>query len=176
MVIILLAGTSCSVWGDSQSPRATYRLRFDHTACGGTRALNRSAVATFVLVQESLPILTHSTRRFLVLCTAQPDTLTVSAGSVQKSSSTQYRLSITKRVSLYRISLPGGVEAAQSSENSVAGLPGSAEPQRVARLLRNPSVKPLMLPTLHEPQTQQLPHLQPRLAGNYTVQYGRGIL
>ncbi|KAF4518041.1 hypothetical protein B566_EDAN009274 [Ephemera danica] len=139
---------SCSVWGDSQSTRATYRLRFDHHACGGTRALNSSAVATFLLVQESLPILTHSTRRFLVLCTAQPDTLTVSAG----------------------ISLPGGVEPAPSSENSVAGASGSAEPQRVARLLRNPSVPPVMLPTLHEPRTQHLPHLQPRLAGSSGAQ------
>lgn len=68
------------MWGNPRSPQSVYKLRFDHVLCGGTKALNSSAVATFLLVQESLPILTHSTRRFLVLCTAQPDTLTVTAG------------------------------------------------------------------------------------------------
>ncbi|XP_063239711.1 uncharacterized protein LOC134540745 [Bacillus rossius redtenbacheri] len=68
----------CAVDGDPRSARDTYLLRIDHEACGAH--VNETAVAAFVLVQESLTILTHSTRRFLVLCTFQPETLTVRAG------------------------------------------------------------------------------------------------
>lgn len=67
----------CTVDGDPNSPRDTYTLRISHDVCGSK--VNETTVATFVLVQENLPILTHSTRRFLVLCTYQPDTLTVRA-------------------------------------------------------------------------------------------------
>ncbi|XP_054283418.1 uncharacterized protein LOC129000482 [Macrosteles quadrilineatus] len=68
----------CSVDGDPTSPQDSYTLRIDHDLCGSK--VNRTAVETFILVQENLPILTHSTRRFLVLCTFQPETLTVRAG------------------------------------------------------------------------------------------------
>lgn len=71
-------GERCAVDGDPDSPRDTYILRIDHKMCG--THVNETTVATFVLVQENLPILTHSTRRFLVLCTFQPETLTVRAG------------------------------------------------------------------------------------------------
>ena len=71
-------GELCAVDGDGASPRDTYILRIQHKLCGSQ--VNRTAVATFILVQENLPILTHSTRRFLVLCTFQPETLTVRAG------------------------------------------------------------------------------------------------
>lgn len=70
-------GTRCTVEGDANSPRDVYTLRINHQACGSV--VNETTVSTFVLVQENLPILTHSTRRFLVLCTVQPDTLTVRA-------------------------------------------------------------------------------------------------
>ncbi|KAK5646609.1 hypothetical protein RI129_005073 [Pyrocoelia pectoralis] len=50
----------------------------NHDKCGSQ--VNETTVGTFVLVQENLPILTHSTRRFLVLCSFQPETLTVRAG------------------------------------------------------------------------------------------------
>ncbi|XP_069677666.1 uncharacterized protein [Periplaneta americana] len=71
-------GELCAVDGDPDSPRDTYILRIDHKLCG--THVNETTVATFVLVQENLPILTHSTRRFLVLCSFQPETLTVRAG------------------------------------------------------------------------------------------------
>ncbi|XP_075212219.1 uncharacterized protein LOC142319142 [Lycorma delicatula] len=71
-------GENCAVSGDGSSPREVYTLRIQHKLCGSQ--VNRTAVATFILVQENLPILTHSTRRFLVLCTFQPETLTVRAG------------------------------------------------------------------------------------------------
>ncbi|KAJ8865828.1 hypothetical protein PR048_033350 [Dryococelus australis] len=71
-------GERCAVDGDPTSARDTYLLRIDHEACGAH--VNETAVAAFVVVQESLPILTHSTRRFLVLCTFHPETLTVRAG------------------------------------------------------------------------------------------------
>lgn len=69
---------NCSIGGDATSPKDTYVLRIEHKTCGS--AVNRTSVSTFILVQETLPILTHSTRRFVVLCTFQPETLTVRAG------------------------------------------------------------------------------------------------
>lgn len=71
-------GERCALDGEPDSPRDTYTLRINHTECGSQ--VNETTVATFVLVQENLPILTHSTRRFLVLCSYQPETLTVRAG------------------------------------------------------------------------------------------------
>ncbi|XP_063902376.1 uncharacterized protein LOC135122053 [Zophobas morio] len=71
-------GERCALDGDVTSPRDIYTLRINHTECGSQ--VNETTVATFVIVQENLPILTHSTRRFLVLCSYQPETLTVRAG------------------------------------------------------------------------------------------------
>lgn len=74
---------NCSIGGDATSPKDTYVLRIEHKTCGS--AVNRTSVSTFILVQETLPILTHSTRRFVVLCTFQPETLTVRAGYVDSN-------------------------------------------------------------------------------------------
>ncbi|CAH1985972.1 unnamed protein product [Acanthoscelides obtectus] len=71
-------GERCAVDGEPGSLKDTYTLRINHAECGSQ--VNETTVATFVLVQENLPILTHSTRRFLVLCSYQPETLTVRAG------------------------------------------------------------------------------------------------
>ncbi|KAK4880412.1 hypothetical protein RN001_008558 [Aquatica leii] len=71
-------GERCALDGEPTSPRDTYTLKIDHEKCGSQ--VNETTVGTFVLVQENLPILTHSTRRFLVLCSFQPETLTVRAG------------------------------------------------------------------------------------------------
>ncbi|KRT86108.1 hypothetical protein AMK59_733, partial [Oryctes borbonicus] len=71
-------GERCAIDGDINSPKDTYTLRINHQECGSQ--VNETTVSTFVLVQENLPILTHSTRRFLVLCSFQPETLTVRAG------------------------------------------------------------------------------------------------
>lgn len=71
---------NCSIGGNVTSAKDTYILRIEHKTCGST--VNRTTVSTFILVQETLPILTHSTRRFVVLCTFQPETLTVRAGYI----------------------------------------------------------------------------------------------
>ncbi|KAF5298390.1 hypothetical protein FQR65_LT01168 [Abscondita terminalis] len=71
-------GERCALDGEPNSPRDIYTLKIDHEKCGSQ--VNETTVGTFVLVQENLPILTHSTRRFLVLCSFQPETLTVRAG------------------------------------------------------------------------------------------------
>ncbi|KAM3964754.1 uncharacterized protein ACR2FA_001143 [Aphomia sociella] len=68
----------CSLQGNPNSAQDAYILRIHHDECGSE--VNETTVATYVIVQENLPILTHSTRRFLVLCTYKPETLTVRAG------------------------------------------------------------------------------------------------
>ncbi|CAG4944255.1 unnamed protein product [Colias eurytheme] len=75
----------CSIQGNPNSAQDAYILRIHHDECGSD--VNETTVATYVIVQENLPILTHSTRRFLVLCTYKPETLTVRAGiNLPKSS------------------------------------------------------------------------------------------
>lgn len=68
----------CSIQGNPNSAQDAYILRIHHDECGSE--VNDTSVATYVIVQENLPILTHSTRRFLVLCTYKTETLTVRAG------------------------------------------------------------------------------------------------
>jgi hypothetical protein len=68
----------CAVRGDPTDPKSVYTLSIDHNKCGSQTS--NSAVTTFVIVQENLPILTHSTKRFMVVCNySMPDSFTVKA-------------------------------------------------------------------------------------------------
>lgn len=69
---------ACATHGDAKNPTTKYRLDISHALCG-SKLLNDS-VRTYILVQENLPILTHSTRRFMVVCHYIPEAFTVSAG------------------------------------------------------------------------------------------------
>ena len=71
----------CSFMGDPKSDSTSVVFSIDHDACPGViRINNGTGVKMFVVVQESLPILTHSTRRFLVVCNFKPNAFTVKAG------------------------------------------------------------------------------------------------
>jgi hypothetical protein len=69
----------CGIEGDAKDERETYSMRIDHEKCGSQVSHDDLTVETYITVQENSGILTHSTRRFLVVCTFQPDTLTVRA-------------------------------------------------------------------------------------------------
>jgi hypothetical protein len=69
----------CSIDGNSKDAQESYTLRIDHEKCGSQVSHDDLTVETYITVQENSGILTHSTRRFLVVCTFQPDTLTVRA-------------------------------------------------------------------------------------------------
>ncbi|XP_066971392.1 uncharacterized protein [Macrobrachium rosenbergii] len=68
----------CSTKGERDSMKTSYLLNIDHNVCGSD--IQNTSVQTFIIVQENLPILTHSTRRFLVMCNYVPETFTVRAG------------------------------------------------------------------------------------------------
>ena len=70
---------NCAVQGDPNDAKESYTMRIEHEKCGSHVSTTDLTVETFVTVQENLGILTHSTRRFVVVCTFQPDTLTVRA-------------------------------------------------------------------------------------------------
>ncbi|XP_053663252.1 uncharacterized protein LOC128712383 [Anopheles marshallii] len=70
---------NCGIQGDASSPQESYTMRIDHEKCGSKVSTRDLTVETYITVQENLGILTHSTRRFVVVCTFQPDTLTVRA-------------------------------------------------------------------------------------------------
>ncbi|CAG0909446.1 unnamed protein product, partial [Darwinula stevensoni] len=70
--------SDCGVRGEPASSRAIYTLRIEHGECGSR--VRDEAVTSFVLVQETLPILTHSTKRFMVVCNySMPDSFVVKA-------------------------------------------------------------------------------------------------
>ncbi|XP_065093311.1 uncharacterized protein LOC135713987 isoform X2 [Ochlerotatus camptorhynchus] len=69
----------CSIQGDANSLQDIYVMRIEHENCGSHVSPEDLTVETYITVQENLGILTHSTRRFVVVCTFQPDTLTVRA-------------------------------------------------------------------------------------------------
>lgn len=69
----------CEIDGDPKSTKDVYTMRIDHKSCGSVVSHDDLTVETYITVQENSGILTHSTRRFLVVCTFQPDTLTVRA-------------------------------------------------------------------------------------------------
>ena len=55
------AEQTCFVRGRAKSANTSYILRIDHERCGSS--VNKTAVWTYVVVQENLSILTQSTRR-----------------------------------------------------------------------------------------------------------------
>eukprot|EP00090_Calanus_glacialis_P026591 TRINITY_DN41837_c0_g1_i1.p1 TRINITY_DN41837_c0_g1~~TRINITY_DN41837_c0_g1_i1.p1 ORF type:complete len:397 (+),score=72.12 TRINITY_DN41837_c0_g1_i1:154-1344(+) len=70
---------NCFIKGKKGSSNSSYSFTIDHKKCG--TSINKTSVWTYVVVQENLPILTHSTRRFLVLCHFKmPEVFTVKAG------------------------------------------------------------------------------------------------
>jgi len=70
---------NCFIKGNEASGNSSYSFTIDHKKCGSS--MNKTSVWTYVVVQENLPILTHSTRRFLVLCHFKmPEVFTVKAG------------------------------------------------------------------------------------------------
>jgi hypothetical protein len=69
----------CEIQGNPKDDSEIYVMRIDHEKCGSVVSNDDLTVETYITVQENSGILTHSTRRFLVVCTFQPDTLTVRA-------------------------------------------------------------------------------------------------
>ncbi|ODM96186.1 hypothetical protein Ocin01_10497, partial [Orchesella cincta] len=68
----------CFIKGNQQSAQTKYSLSIRHKECGSN--VNGSKVTTVILVQENVPILTHSTRRFVVVCSFSPESFVVKAG------------------------------------------------------------------------------------------------
>ncbi|XP_075750402.1 uncharacterized protein LOC119164805 [Rhipicephalus microplus] len=69
---------ACLVYGDPHSPQDAYTLDIDHKRCG-SRLVNGSKMETNIIVHENRDIITHNTRRYLVVCSFLPDTYTITA-------------------------------------------------------------------------------------------------
>ncbi|KAG4074880.1 hypothetical protein HA402_009305 [Bradysia odoriphaga] len=76
-IIMTENNENCRIQGDHRSDQDRYVIRIDHDKCGSKVDHEMLQVQTFITVQENLGIFTHSTRRFVVMCSYQPDTLTV---------------------------------------------------------------------------------------------------
>lgn len=76
---IVAENNNCAIQGNPLDERSSYSMKIEHDKCGSHVNHETLTVETFITVQENLGILTHSTRRFMVICTFQPDTLTVRA-------------------------------------------------------------------------------------------------
>lgn len=76
---IAVDGGNCGVKGNPKEPTDKYIMRIDHKMCGSLVKPETNTVETFITVQENLGIFTHSTRRFVVVCSFQSGMQTVRA-------------------------------------------------------------------------------------------------
>ncbi|XP_016964739.1 uncharacterized protein LOC108034362 [Drosophila biarmipes] len=76
---IVVDGGNCGIKGDASDAADKYTMRIDHKECGSLVKPETSTVETFITVQENLGIFTHSTRRFVVVCSYQSGMQTVRA-------------------------------------------------------------------------------------------------
>ncbi|TMW48803.1 hypothetical protein DOY81_006117 [Sarcophaga bullata] len=76
---IVVDGGNCGLKGDPNDPKEKYVMRIDHKMCGSMVKPETNTVETFITVQENLGIFTHSTRRFVVVCSYQSGLQTVRA-------------------------------------------------------------------------------------------------
>ncbi|KAH8321249.1 hypothetical protein KR059_008488 [Drosophila kikkawai] len=76
---IVVDGGNCGVKGDASDAADKYTMRIDHKECGSLVKPETNTVETFITVQENLGIFTHSTRRFVVVCSYQSGMQTVRA-------------------------------------------------------------------------------------------------
>ncbi|EDV31473.1 uncharacterized protein Dana_GF15375, isoform A [Drosophila ananassae] len=76
---IVVDGGNCGVKGDPSDSADKYTMRIDHKECGSLVKPETNTVETFITVQENLGIFTHSTRRFVVVCSYQSGMQTVRA-------------------------------------------------------------------------------------------------
>ncbi|XP_020806478.1 uncharacterized protein LOC110182719 [Drosophila serrata] len=76
---IVVDGGNCGVKGDASDSADKYTMRIDHKECGSLVKPETNTVETFITVQENLGIFTHSTRRFVVVCSYQSGMQTVRA-------------------------------------------------------------------------------------------------
>ncbi|XP_017468912.1 PREDICTED: uncharacterized protein LOC108360941 isoform X2 [Rhagoletis zephyria] len=76
---IVVDGGNCGVKGNQNDPIDRYTMRIDHKMCGSLVKPETNTVETFITVQENLGIYTHSTRRFVVVCSFQSGMQTVRA-------------------------------------------------------------------------------------------------
>ncbi|ALC38760.1 CG16798 [Drosophila busckii] len=76
---IVVDGGDCGIKGNPQNPVTSYTMRIDHKQCGSMVKPETNTVETFITVQENLGIFTHSTRRFVVVCSYQSGMQTVRA-------------------------------------------------------------------------------------------------
>lgn len=70
---------ACTMAGNPEAQQSSYTLHINHKQCGSQINYDDFTVSTVVTVQENSGILTHSSKKFIVKCTFQPDTLTVRA-------------------------------------------------------------------------------------------------
>lgn len=70
---------ACTMAGKPEAQQSSYTLHINHKQCGSQINYDDFTVSTVVTVQENSGILTHSSKKFIVKCTFQPDTLTVRA-------------------------------------------------------------------------------------------------
>ncbi|EDX05609.1 uncharacterized protein LOC6732920 [Drosophila simulans] len=76
---IVVDGGNCGIKGDASDAADKYTMRIDHKECGSLVKPETNTVETFITVQENLGIFTHSTRRFVVVCSYHSGMQTVRA-------------------------------------------------------------------------------------------------
>lgn len=72
-------GSSCAIYGNRSSEQSVYVLTINHDLCGSKILNNGSRIETMVIVHENREILTHNSRRYMVVCTFTPEVYSLTA-------------------------------------------------------------------------------------------------
>ncbi|RWS28130.1 hypothetical protein B4U80_02042 [Leptotrombidium deliense] len=68
----------CAVYGNRSDSRDVYKLTIIHDICG-SKIIDNSRIESMIMVHENKEILTHNSRRYLVVCNFVPETYTIQA-------------------------------------------------------------------------------------------------
>lgn len=123
----------CVTYGNKRSARKIYKLTILHDICG-SKTVNDSRIQTFIVVHENRELVTHSSRRFLVVCNFLPGTLTIQAA-----------VQIPRNHSLSTTNLTNAVANEDNSINSA-----SSSNIRDARLLTQEKTASLHQPNIRK--------------------------
>ncbi|RWS13330.1 hypothetical protein B4U79_15870 [Dinothrombium tinctorium] len=68
----------CAVYGNRSDSKEVYKLTIIHDFCG-SKIIDNSRIESMIMVHENKDILTHNSRRYLVVCNFVPETYTLKA-------------------------------------------------------------------------------------------------
>lgn len=124
----------CTWIGNPKDPRIIHTFIVDHKICGGTKKPDR--MENVIIVTENQSIITHTARRFMVVCNLLPETYTIKASLHIPSDAENERNRHSEETSENALELERS-QLLNYPYNKMISSKQTAELQQVAHLLEN---------------------------------------